>query len=88
MNSRSEGEVLLSPGDARWYALVETGDTSRMPNFGRTSKPHHSSTLETFLDLKSSSVCSSTEEKSTGGTAHLSNDDVTIAEELLLLCSQ
>jgi len=74
--SRSEGEVPLSPGDARWYALVKARDASMNRKIGEASKTYFSSTVEAFLGLKHSAVPFPKEAKSSDMAAHPSIDDV------------
>ena len=64
--SLSEGEVPLSPGDARWYSMY----AAKMTKAGLAglkaskSKRNFNPTMETFLDLKSSQDPSSASDTS------------------------
>lgn len=72
--SLSEGEVPLSPGDARWYSLY----TAKMKGLVESVDPQQGkgdSALEIFLDLKNTPEASSASSSLTSDLSQFSDTE-------------
>ena len=76
--SLSEGEVPLSPGDARWYALYAAKVTMDIEE-----SCDGESTLDAFLDLKNSPKLPLEDESASFMSDHLSEENVRVGVAIM-----